>query len=34
VRVLEDPLACYDETRFDGDTDAMMREAMAFFGGA
>jgi 2,4-dienoyl-CoA reductase (NADPH2) len=31
VRVIEDPLGCYDETRFDGDVDGMMREVMAFF---
>jgi 2,4-dienoyl-CoA reductase (NADPH2) len=28
---LEDPLGCYDVTRFDGDHDAMIAEVMSFF---
>jgi 2,4-dienoyl-CoA reductase-like NADH-dependent reductase (Old Yellow Enzyme family) len=32
VRVLEDPLGCYDLTRYDGDHDRMMRELMSFYG--
>lgn len=29
--VLEHPLGCYDETRFDGDREAMIAEVMAFY---
>jgi 2,4-dienoyl-CoA reductase (NADPH2) len=31
VRVLEDPLGCYDLQRYDGDHDRMIREVMAFY---
>lgn len=31
IAVLEAPLGCYDESRFDGDRDRMMRELMSFF---
>lgn len=31
VHVLEDPLGCYDVSRFDGDYDRMMRDVMSFF---
>lgn len=31
VHVLEDPLGCYDVSRYDGDHDRMMRDVMAFF---
>ena len=31
VRVLEDPLGCYDLQRYDGDHDRMMKEVMAFY---
>ncbi len=31
IHVLEDPLACYDISRFDGDHDKMIREAMSIF---
>lgn len=29
--VLEDPLGCYDVTRFDGEHDAMVKELMSFY---
>ncbi len=31
VHVIEDPLGCYDVTRYDGDHDRMMRDVMAFY---
>jgi len=31
VRVLRDPLGCYELSRFDGDRDAMIREVMSVF---
>jgi 2,4-dienoyl-CoA reductase-like NADH-dependent reductase (Old Yellow Enzyme family) len=34
LHVLEDPLGCYDLTRFDGDRAAMLRELMGFYGDA
>jgi hypothetical protein len=29
--VLENPLGCYEVSRFDGDYDRMIREVMSFF---
>jgi 2,4-dienoyl-CoA reductase (NADPH2) len=29
--VIENPLGCYDVSRYDGDHDRMMREVMSFF---
>jgi 2,4-dienoyl-CoA reductase (NADPH2) len=34
LHVIEDPLGCYEEARFDGDRERMMRELLAFFGEA
>jgi len=34
LRVLEDPLGCYDVSRFEGDREAMLRSVMAFYGDA
>jgi 2,4-dienoyl-CoA reductase-like NADH-dependent reductase (Old Yellow Enzyme family) len=31
VNVIENPLGCYDVSRYDGDHDRMMREVMSFF---
>jgi 2,4-dienoyl-CoA reductase (NADPH2) len=31
IAVLEAPLGCYDESRFNGDRDRMLRELMSFF---
>jgi len=31
VHVIEDPLGCYEVSRYDGDHDKMMREVMAFY---
>jgi 2,4-dienoyl-CoA reductase (NADPH2) len=31
VNVIENPLGCYDVTRFDGDTERMMREVMSVY---
>jgi 2,4-dienoyl-CoA reductase-like NADH-dependent reductase (Old Yellow Enzyme family) len=31
VNVIENPLGCYDPSRFGGDTDAMMREVMSVY---
>jgi 2,4-dienoyl-CoA reductase (NADPH2) len=31
VNVIENPLGCYEESRFDGDWDAMMTELMSFY---
>ncbi len=31
VRVLEDPLGCYDPSRYDGDHERMMRELLSFY---
>jgi 2,4-dienoyl-CoA reductase (NADPH2) len=31
LHVLENPLGCYELSRYDGDRDAMMRELMAFY---
>jgi 2,4-dienoyl-CoA reductase (NADPH2) len=31
INVLENPLGCYDVSRYDGDYDRMIREIMAFF---
>jgi hypothetical protein len=28
---VENPLGCYDETRFDNDRDAMLQELMSFY---
>lgn len=32
MNVVENPLGCYDENRFDGDRAAMMKELMSFYG--
>jgi 2,4-dienoyl-CoA reductase (NADPH2) len=32
MNVVENPLGCYDESRFDGDRAAMMKELMSFYG--
>jgi 2,4-dienoyl-CoA reductase (NADPH2) len=34
VNVIENPIGCYDLTRYDGDRDAMIREVMAVFSDA
>ncbi len=31
IHVITDPLGCYDESRYDGDREAMLREVMSFF---
>ena len=32
MNVIENPLGCYDEERFDNDREAMIKDVMSFYG--